>query len=266
MTMIDSALFHRHSCILAAMTGSLTLGSAVLAAEPGAPAPATATEAPSTPSAPVVAPAPVADDRAAAVLDELAAHAGAQRRVGSVALLGVGAVSVGAGLLSEHEYDSSFGKALWIGGASAMGLGLLGLLFSGEMERFAAEQAALGPGQTPEALESAWRQRAEAARSKRKRGAVFNLCIGAAGIGTGVALAAGVGDLSKEDKADWVTLALVGGGAFVASGSAALVLKSEMEKGFELAYPTAARSPSARLEVGPLALPSGGGLQAFGSF
>jgi hypothetical protein len=212
--------------------------------------------------------APVDEQPAAAeaVLEGLATHANAARQVGGVSLLVVGSVSLGAGLLAEHAYEASYGQILTIAGALSLGGGIASLLFAGPMEKLAAESGPSSPGYTPQGLRAAWRAQAQAAQLQRTVGGIINIALGVAGLGTGAVLAAGVGDLDRGEKADYVTTAFVAGGAFLSGGIATLLLESDLERGFDLAYPSEAGMAGLRLDFGVAVLPSGGAVQVVGSF
>jgi hypothetical protein len=204
---------------------------------------------------------PGADDRrAAAVLAALGEQAGELKTVGSWSTVILGGALTTAGILVDSRYDTTYGRALWVGGLGLIAGGLTSLFVRPPIETFADE---MGP--SPAGLASKWRARAEQARSRRETLGVIELAIGFVGAGAATILAAGVGDLSRHDRAEWITLTALASGSGFASGLYRLVVPSDIENGYAVAYP-ALNAAATTINVGIAPLPNGGTLQLQASF
>jgi hypothetical protein len=200
------------------------------------------------------------DRRAAAVLATLGEQAGELKTVSGWSTVIVGVAFTTTGILVDNRYDASYGPAFWLGGVALIANGLTSLLIRPPIETFADEV-----GSSPAGLEATWRARAAEAKSRRETIGIVELGVGATGAIAATIFAAGVGDLSREDRSQWVTLMAVAGGAGFASGLYRLLVESDIENGYAVAYPettAAART----VDVGVAPLPNGGGVQLQGTF
>jgi hypothetical protein len=200
------------------------------------------------------------DRRAATVLAALGRQAGEQQNVSSWSRVIAGSALTTAGIVVDARYDASYGPAFWITGIAVIANGLGSLLARPPIESFAEEM-----GASPVGLEARWRERAAEAKSRRQMFAIVDLGIGLVGAGAATVFAAGVGDLSREDRAEWVTLtALVSGLGFV-GGIRDLLVASDIENGYAVAYPE--RAAAARMvDVGIAVHPNGGAVQLQATF
>jgi hypothetical protein len=229
----------------------LTLGAALLSATAMAAEP------------PVDADGPIrADDdrRAAAVLGALGEQANEFKTVNSWAKVIAGGAFTTAGIVVDSRYDASYGPALWLGGVAVMANGLASLFVRPPIASFAAE---MGPA--PVGLEATWRARAADAKSRRKLVGIIDLSVGAVGAGAATVLAAGVGDLSREDRSRWVALTILAGGVAFADGLYRLLVESDIEKGYGLAYPETTLAAT-RVDVSIAPLPRGAALALQATF
>jgi hypothetical protein len=200
------------------------------------------------------------DRRAGAVLAALGEQAGEHRTVSSWSKVIVGGAFTTAGALVDARYDASYGPALWLTGVALIANGLTSLLVRPAIEAFADD---MGP--SPVGLEAQWRARAADAKSRRNTIAVLDLGVGVAGAAAATILTAGVGDLSREDRARWVALTGLAGGVGIASGLHNLLVQSDIEKGYAVAYPEAAAAGST-VDVGVAPLPNGAAVQLHATF
>ena len=156
------------------------------------------------------------------------------RVAGAYSMFISGAAAITAGVIADAVYDRYYGKPLWIIGTIVEVGGLLSLFRAGTFERLARDADAY----TAEQLQSQWSQRALLARKGRKIGGAASLVLGALTIGTGAAIAGGLGDLKGERKQDW-TIALVSvGGGVMGSGLVSLLVESPLESAYRSAYGT----------------------------
>ena len=205
-------------------------------------------------------PVPERGERAAQILAALGERVHDERVMGALSGIGLGLAATGTGLLVDLEYDISWGETVWIVGGVNVVSGILSLFNDTPIEEFAAEWHA----GSSEALETAWRDKAEGERAGRQAFGVICLGIGVVSMGGGAAVVAGVGDLERHDRAEWSALAFIGGGAFVTLGALTLTMKGNFEQGYELAYPSAPSVP--QLNVGFAPTPGGGALRLGGQF
>lgn len=202
---------------------------------------------------------------AAALLEELGRKEADDRMVMAWTSVALGAAATGAGLLADYEYDASYGEAVWILGLLSVAGGLSNFVFRGPMEQFAAEHGPGSPHYSPAALEAAWREKADEARTGRKIASVIAMGLGVAGIAAATAVVAGAGDLDDGDKAEWSVIGYVGGTAFATAGVMAWFVESPMERHYHLAY-RAASTPSAHLGLGVSPVRGGAAVQLGGVF
>jgi hypothetical protein len=205
------------------------------------------------------------DRRAAAVLAALGEQAGEFKAVSSWSKVIAGGALTTAGVLVDSRYDASYGPALWISGVAVMANGLASLFVRPPIESFANEIALMKMGPSPAGLEALWRARAAEAKSRRKTVGIIDLGVGVAGAGAATILAAGVGDLSREDRSRWVALTIVVSGYGFADGLYRLLVASDIEDGYALAYPTTSASPRT-VAVGVAPLRRGAALQLQANF
>jgi hypothetical protein len=166
------------------------------------------------------------------VLRSLAERERWARIAGAYSMLISGAATITAGIIADAAYDRYYGKPLWIVGAIIEVGGIMNLLRGGTFERLASAADTYGPAQ----LQREWSQRALAVRAGRKIGGAVSFVLGALTIGTGVAIAAGLGDLDKEQKQDWNTALIATGGGIIGSGFVSLLVESPLESGYRAAY------------------------------
>lgn len=234
-------------------------------AEPAADRAAETTAAETTTAdtvAPTMASAP---DHPALILQQLSESAREDRLVSAWLGTSLGVAATGVGLLVDSEYDASYGQTVWILGLISLTGGLIEFLMPSPLERFAAEWGTGSPNYTPAALEAAWREEADAARSGRHVAGVIGLSLGGLGLGAGALVLAGVGDYDRSKEAELATISLLGGAGFATLGALAFVVKSPLERQYLLAYPNAAVS-SLPLDVALVPTRGGGALQVMGSF
>jgi hypothetical protein len=200
------------------------------------------------------------DRRAAAVLVALGEQADESKTIKSWSKVIAGGALTTAGILVDSRYDASYGPTLWLTGVAVVANGLASLFVRSPITSFADE---MGPA--PTGLEAAWRARAEDAKSRRKVFGIINLSIGAVGGGAATVLAAGVGDLSREDRSKWVALTIAIGGIGFADALYRLLAESDIEQGYALAYPETSAAAT-RVGVGVAPLPRGAALQLQATF
>jgi hypothetical protein len=201
------------------------------------------------------------DAQARQTLLAFAVQERSERVHGGYGLLISGAAAGGAGLLAELEFEQSYGRPIWIAGAALGVSGLLSFLKPGPLQSFETESAPFRGA----AFQRKWAALARrAARARHITGAI-NLGVAALGIGTGSALAAGVGGLGRAAKENWSLALILVGGGLASSGVVTLLVESKAELGYRAAYGEAPDDDVA-LEVGALALPRGGGVSVSGAF
>lgn len=184
----------------------------------------------------------------------------AARVAGAYSMFISGAAAITAGLVADIAYDRSYGKPLWIFGALVEVGGVLSLVRTGTFEQLASDAA----GYTAEQLQSEWSRRALLVRQGRKIGGVASLVLGALTIGTGGAIAAGLGDLNREPKQDWTTGLIALGGGIMGSGLVSLLVESPLESSYRAAYGSDPDGSSLALNVAPT--PGGAALSLRASF
>jgi hypothetical protein len=227
------------------------LGAALLSATAGAAEPVVTDEALAR-----------ADDdrRAAAVLAALGEQAGEFKTVSSWSRVIAGVALTTTGILVDSRYDASYGPTFWITGVALIANGLTSLLVRPPIEIFADE---VGP--SPAGLEAKWRARAAEAKSRRQTVGIIELGVGVTGATAATILAAGVGDLSREDRSKWVALTAAASGIGFASGLHHLLVESDIENGYAVAYP-ATTAAARTVDVGVAPLPNGGAVQLQATF
>jgi hypothetical protein len=227
-----------------------TLGAAWLSATASAAEPAFTGE-----------PARASDDqRASAVLATLGKQAGEIQTVGGWSRVIAGVALTTTGIVVDSEYDASYGPAFWITGVALIAGGLTSLLARPPIEAFADE---VGP--SPAGLEATWRARASEAKSRRKTLGIVELGVGVAGATAATILAAGAGNLSREDRSQWVALTALASGSGFANGLYRLLVESDIETGYAVAYP-ATSAAARKVDVGVAPLPNGGAVQLQATF
>lgn len=202
-------------------------------------------------------------DGPARVLSQLAEVAHGERVTRAWLSLGSGAVLTTAGLLDEADGDAAFSRVIWIAGLLSTTGGVLSLILPTPLERLERDAGARAAGYSAAELEKRWRAQAEEASAARKIISVVHFVLGAAGLTASGALAAGLGDASERARERWAVQLAAGGTIFVSAGIATLLLRSDTEKGYDLAYPAGARSGLA-LHFAPVR--SGATLQICGAF
>jgi len=204
----------------------------------------------------------VALDHPAAVLDRYARDAHETRITNAWWSVGGGAALVTSGLITVSGDHESWGHFVWIaGGVSILG-GLVQLFLPSDLEQLESASGGRTPGYSPGTLEGAWKVKADAARTERHVVGVIDLSAGAVSITAGSLLAAGVGDMSHSDRVGWSVGSFVAGGLLTLGGVVTLLVPSNTEKGYQIAFP----APSLRVDVGVAPAPGGGTLQLTGSF
>jgi predicted phage tail protein len=201
-------------------------------------------------------------DHPAGVLERFARDEHDTRVTNAWWTMGGGALLVASGLITVAGDHESWGHLVWIsGGVSLLG-GFAQLFIPGELERLESESGGRTPGYSPAALDAAWKAKADGERTMRHVAGITNLSLGAAGITAGSLLAAGVGDMSHSDRVGWSVGCFVAGGVLTLGGVITLLVPSNTEKGYHIAFPP----PSVRMDVGVAPAPGGGTLQLTGSF
>lgn len=207
-------------------------------------------------------PLPGVDDRrAAAVLATLGEEANELTTASGWSSIVLGGALTATGVLVESKYDASYGAVLWIGGVSALAVGITSLFVRTPIEAFADEV-----GGSPEGLEARWRAKAEEARSERKTVMYIDAGLGVGGATAASILAAGVGDLSRSERSEWVTLTALLGSAGFAGALYNSLFESSIENGYRLAYPARQAAATVPVRIGASPLPNGGTLQLYGAF
>jgi hypothetical protein len=145
-----------------------------------------------------------------------------------------GAAAITAGIIADAVYDRYYGKPLWIIGAFIELGGVMNLLRSGTFESLASASEKYNADQ----LRQEWSERALATRKGRKIGGVASFVLGALTVGTGAAIAAGLGKLEKDRKQDWAIALIATGGGIIGSGFVSLLVESPLESGYRAAYGT----------------------------
>jgi hypothetical protein len=202
-------------------------------------------------------------DAPARLLEQLAQAAHGERLTRSWLSLGSGAALTAAGLFDEADGDAGFGRVVWIAGLLSITGGTLGLLVPSPLEKLQREAGSGSAGYSPGALEAAWRARADDTRAARHIVGVVNLVLGGAGLAASGALLGGLSDWSERRRQSWAVQFFAAGALFSTAGVTALLIPSEAEKGYDLAYPARA-SASLSLQIAPAR--GGATLQLCGSF
>jgi MFS family permease len=216
---------------------------------PAAPEPESAAPVPPSAADSVVpaAATPQGTDAMRALV-QLAESERSARYASAYSLFIGGAAAIAAGLVADLVYERGYGRAVWIFGAVAEVGGVVNLFMAHPFERMARE----AEGWSPSQLKSEWARRALIARNTRKVGGVVGLSLGALVIGAGAAVAAGMGDLSREAKQDWTTTLIVFGGAVTGGGLTSLLVESPFESSYRIAYDSEpSEEDSLTLRVGP---------------
>ena len=143
-----------------------------------------------------------------------------------------GAAAITAGVIADAVYDRYYGTPLWIIGALVEVGGLMSLFRSGTFERLARD----ADGYSAAQLQSEWSQHALLARKGRRIGGAAGLVLGGLAIGTGAAIAAGLGELKGEQRQDWTTALIAFGGGLMGSGVVSILVESPLESGYRSAY------------------------------
>lgn len=206
---------------------------------------------------------PAGSDRAAGVLSQLAEGARRERITRAWLSLGSGAVLTTAGLLDEADGDAAFSRVVWIAGLLSSTGGVLNLVLQTPLERLERDAGAGSSGYSPSKLEKSWRAQVEEARAARQIISAVHFVLGGAGLAGSGALVAGLGDWSERRRERWAVQLLAGGTIFVSAGIATLLLRSDTEKGYDLAY-QAPRRPRLGLNFAPVR--GGATLQICGAF
>jgi hypothetical protein len=201
-------------------------------------------------------------DHPASVLDRYARDAHDARVTSAWWSMGGGAALVASGLISVYGEDDSWGHFVWIGGGLSMLGGLMQLFIPSDLERLEKESGGRAPGYSPTALDAAWKAKADEARTLRHVAGITDLSAGAVSITAGSLLAAGVGDLGRSDRLGWSVGCFVAGGLLTLGGVVTLLVPSNTEKGYQMAFPASA----VRMDVGVAPAPGGGTLQLSGTF
>jgi len=239
-------------CLSALLALAASLGSGVAFAAETAPS---SGESPTRPAA--------SFDHPASVLDQFARGAYHSRITAAWWTIGGGAVFATTGLLSVSSGEHDVGDhVLWIGGTLWVVEGIANLFLPSDLEMLDRQSGGGTPGYTPDALDVAWKAKAEQARTLRHVSGITSLTLGAGSLTAGALLAGGVGDLSGSDRTAWSIASFVAGGAVTLAGVVTLLRPSDMEKGYHLAFP----NPSVRADVALAPVPGGGTLQLFGTF
>jgi hypothetical protein len=147
-----------------------------------------------------------------------------------------------AGLLDETDGDAGFSRVVWIAGLLSIAGGALNLSVQTPLERLQEEAGAGSAEYSPSRLQEHWREQAEEAHTARKVIGVVNFVIGGAGLATSGALVAGLGDWGERRRESWAVQLFAGGTIFTSAGIATLLLPSDTERGYALAYPASASS------------------------
>jgi hypothetical protein len=206
---------------------------------------------------------PAGTDGAARILAHMAAAAQGERVTRAWVSLGSGAVLTTAGLLDEADGDAGFSRVVWIAGLLSIAGGALGLVVQTPLERLEEEAGAGSAGYSPSRLQERWREQAEEARTARTVISVVHFVIGGAGLAASGALVAGLGDWGERKRESWAVQLFAGGTIFTSAGIATLLLPSDAERGYELAYPA---RPSSGLTLHFAPVRGGATLQFGGAF
>lgn len=201
--------------------------------------------------------------------DQFARRERTLRLVGGAGGVVFGVATMGIGSFVANKTDTSRTPWLVVGGVST-GLSLMGMIFPSDAERLGYQHSSAEGGHSSEearALEQDWAKLADSARKERIAGGVVGLLLGAGNLGTGIAFAAGAGDLSDNQQAGWGGL-LMGTGVMMLSGSTlSLLMPSDAEasySGFMEGRNRRGSKFNVKFDVG--AAPSGVFFGATGSF
>jgi hypothetical protein len=201
-------------------------------------------------------------DHPASVLARSAREAHDTRVTNAWWSMGGGAALVASGLISVYGQDDGWGHFVWIAGGVSMLGGLVQLFVPSDLERLESESGGRTPGYSPGALDAAWKSKAHEARTLRHVAGIADLGAGAVSITAGSLFAAGVGDMSHSDRLGWSVGCFVAGGLLTLGGIATLLVPSNTEQGYQMAFP----GSSVRVDVGVAPAPGGGMWQLSGSF
>lgn len=209
--------------------------------------------------------APAGSDGPAHMLERLALKAHGERVTRAWLSLGSGAGLTTAGLLDEADGDAGFGRVVWIAGLLSLTGGVLTLFVASPLEKLEQDAGLRSVGYAPGELETAWHERAEETRAARKIISIVNFVIGGAGFAASGALVAGLGDWSERTRERWAVELFAGGTLFTSAGIAQLLIRSDVEETYDLAYPAGA-SADAGLQLNFAPAHGGATLQLCGQF
>lgn len=241
------------------MLGGMTFGSARMAAVALGFGALGALHAASA----VAAEPPAGPDGAAQVLAQLAEDARSERVTRAWLSLGSGAALTTAGVLDEVDGDAAFSRVIWIAGLLSTAGGVLSLVVPTPLEKLESDAGPRSDGYSPSRLQQRWRRAAEESRAARQVISVVHFVLGGAGLAASGALVAGLGDWGERKRESWAVQLFAGGTIFTSAGVATLLLRTDTERGYELAYPTRASS-GLRLHFAPVR--GGATLQIGGAF
>lgn len=146
-----------------------------------------------------------------------------------------GAATMGVGSFIANQTETSKTPWLVIGGVTA-GFSLLSLLVPSDTESLAHELSLDSQNSVSAAqarlLEQRWATLANEAHTERMAGGVVSLLLGAGSLATGIAFAAGAGNLSANEQATVGGLLMGGGVMFLSGGAYGLLVESDIESSY----------------------------------
>jgi hypothetical protein len=185
------------------------------------------------------------------------------RYAGGIGLLITGASFAATGAILEGQFNEDWGSAFIITGAVLGATSIFPFLIKGPLESLARETDTKS---APE-LRLRWAEEARAARTSRHVSGAVALGLGAISAGTGVAIAGGAADLSKDEEEAWSLALILFGSAFFTGGVATLLVESPMETTYRATYGSSFDQASKpRLNVGVGAARGGATLAVHGAF
>lgn len=214
------------------------------------------------PGALAAEPAEGSDD-AARMLARLAETAQDERITRGWLALGSGVALTGAGLLDEADGDAGFGRVVWIAGLLSLTGGVLSFVLPTPLERLERDAGSRSADYSPRALQERWRSQAEKTYAARKIISIVQWVISGTSLAASGALVAGLGDWSERRRERWAVQLFAVGTLFTSAGITTLLIRSDTEKGYDLAY---APRAGAGLQLHFAPVRAGATLQLGGTF
>jgi hypothetical protein len=198
----------------------------------------------------------------------------AEREERSQLIYGIGATTIGAGVLTTgivlaNNKDLQTEASLGIGlGAALFCTGISALIFKGSYAELSENPEFRN---SPAALADAWKRAAAKEHSDRRLAGWFGIGIGTGALATGIVIAADDKlSMGTEARQSWATM-LIGIGALdILLGGLSLGTEGPLESGWHAYEASTGRAPtplsSLTTHVGVGALPGGGAATLSGSF